>query len=148
MSYSEKTKIVVQYVYMYLSCLSLCNVFYQDKCQQSNQPCCFLLLICYMFYNFKHQKRKSTLDLFLSLPVKQREVINFAKGGNLIASLCKIGYFPHRHFYCTNFGTFTAVHFRISFASHLKGHLLFNHNFLHRPQLSHIKIGPQCRMFS
>ena len=30
--------------------------------------------------------------------MKQREVTNFAKGGNLIASLCKIGYFPHRMF--------------------------------------------------
>ena len=35
---------------------------------------------------------------FLSSPLKQREVTNFAKGGNLIASLCKIGYFPHRMF--------------------------------------------------
>ena len=26
------------------------------------------------------------------------EVTNFAKGGNLIASLCKIGYFPHSMF--------------------------------------------------
>ena len=29
---------------------------------------------------------------------KGREVTNFAKGGNLIASLYKIGYFPHRIF--------------------------------------------------
>ena len=28
--------------------------------------------------------------------MKQTEVTNFAKGGNLFASLCKIGYFPHR----------------------------------------------------
>ena len=31
-------------------------------------------------------------------PVKQTEVTNFAKGGNLTASLCKIGYFPRRIF--------------------------------------------------
>ena len=30
--------------------------------------------------------------------MKQREVTNFANRGNLIASLCKIGYFPHRIF--------------------------------------------------
>ena len=30
--------------------------------------------------------------------MKQREVTNFAKGGNLIASLCKIGYFLYRMF--------------------------------------------------
>ena len=45
---------------------------------------------------FEHQKRKNILNLFLSSPFKKREVTNFAKGGNLIASLCKIGYFPHR----------------------------------------------------
>ena len=30
--------------------------------------------------------------------MKQKEVTNFAKGGNFIASHCKIGYFPHRIF--------------------------------------------------
>ena len=30
--------------------------------------------------------------------MKQKEVTNSAKGGNLIASLCKIGYFPHKIF--------------------------------------------------
>ena len=30
--------------------------------------------------------------------MKQTEGTNFAKGGNLIASLCKTGYFPHRIF--------------------------------------------------
>ena len=30
--------------------------------------------------------------------MKQREVTDFAKGGNLIASLCKIRYFSHRNF--------------------------------------------------
>ena len=30
--------------------------------------------------------------------MKQGDVTNFAKGGNLIASLCKVGYLPHRMF--------------------------------------------------
>ena len=41
------------------------------------------------------KKEKTPWIYFLSSPLKQREVTNFAKGGNLIASLCKIGYFPH-----------------------------------------------------
>ena len=35
----------------------------------------------------KNQKRKNILNFFLSSPVKQREVTNFAKGDNLIAPL-------------------------------------------------------------
>ena len=40
------------------------------------------------------KKERTPCIYFLSSPVKQREVTNFAKWGNLIASLCKIGYFP------------------------------------------------------
>ena len=59
----------------------------------------------------KKKKKKNTLNLFSLLSseakgsnqfCKGRQVTNFAKGGNyyiaLIASLCKIGYFPHRIF--------------------------------------------------
>ena len=35
---------------------------------------------------------------FLSSLLKQREVTNFANGGNLTPALCKTGYFPHRIF--------------------------------------------------
>ena len=41
---------------------------------------------------FRIPKKKNTLNLFSIL------TINFAKGGNLIASLCNIGYFPQRIF--------------------------------------------------
>ena len=43
----------------------------------------------------KTKKERTPWIYFLSSQLKQREVINFAKGGNLIASLCKFGYFPH-----------------------------------------------------
>ena len=39
------------------------------------------------------KKKEHPKFIFLSSSLKQREVTNFAKGGNLIASLCKIGYF-------------------------------------------------------
>ena len=60
----------------------------------------------------KIKKERTPLIYFLSSPLKQREVTNFAKGDNLIASLGKIGYFPNiillfffskLKFYCTNF---------------------------------------------
>ena len=51
---------------------------------------------CSKISNIKKERTPSIY--FLSSPFKQREVTNFAKGGNLIASLCKIGYFPHRMF--------------------------------------------------
>ena len=41
------------------------------------------------------KKERTPLIYSCSSPLKQREVTNFAKGGNLLASLCKIGYFPH-----------------------------------------------------
>ena len=44
------------------------------------------------------EKERTPSIYFLSSPFKQREVTNFAKGGNLIASFCKNGYFPHRMF--------------------------------------------------
>ena len=47
---------------------------------------------------FPTPKKNEQPIYFLSSPLKQREVTNFAKGGNLIACLCKIGYFPHRSF--------------------------------------------------
>ena len=58
------------------------------------------------------KKERKTLINFLCSSVKQREVTNFAKGGNLIASLFKIGYIPTAYlvfsfsklrFYCMNF---------------------------------------------
>ena len=66
-------------------------------------------------------EKENTLNLFSLLTTQAKGLTNFAKGGNytnftnggnLIASLCKIGYFPHRilmysfsklRFYCTNF---------------------------------------------
>ena len=51
---------------------------------------------CSKILNTKNEKTPQIN--FLSSPVKQKEVTNFAKGGNLIASLCKIGYFSHRFF--------------------------------------------------
>ena len=47
---------------------------------------------------FRTPKKERTPFYFLSSPVKQWEVTMFAKGDNLIASLSKIGYFPHRIF--------------------------------------------------
>ena len=44
------------------------------------------------------KKKENTLNLFSLLTREANEVTNFAKGGNLIVSLCKIGYFPHRIF--------------------------------------------------
>ena len=44
------------------------------------------------------KKERTPKVCFLSSPIKQREVTDFAKGGNLIASLCKIGYVPQRIF--------------------------------------------------
>ena len=41
------------------------------------------------------KKERTPWIYFLSSQLKHREVTNFAKGGNLIASLCKIGYFPY-----------------------------------------------------
>ena len=47
---------------------------------------------------FRTPKKERTPQIyFLSSPVKQMEVTKFAKGGNLMASLCKTGYFSHRH---------------------------------------------------
>ena len=51
---------------------------------------------CFKILNIKKERTPSIHFLFS--PFKQREVTNFAKGGNLIASLCKIGNFPHRMF--------------------------------------------------
>ena len=51
---------------------------------------------CSKLSNTKKERTPSVY--FLSSPLKQREVTNFAKGGSLIAALCKIGYFPHRIF--------------------------------------------------
>ena len=50
------------------------------------------------------KKQKNTLNVFSSLSVEakgsnkfcKRRQLNFAKEGNLIVSLCEIGYFPHR----------------------------------------------------
>ena len=57
----------------------------------------WLLQVCTSnVLKFRTSKKKEHPQ-FLSSPFKQREVTNFAKGGNLIASLCKIA-FPHRMF--------------------------------------------------
>ena len=57
--------------------------------------------------------RVNSLKFRTSKKKEHMEVTNFAKGGNLIASLCKIGYlsdteflvfsFSKLRFYCTNF---------------------------------------------
>ena len=44
------------------------------------------------------KKKEHPKFIFSPDQFKQREVTNSAKGGNLIASHCKIGYFPHKIF--------------------------------------------------
>ena len=63
----------------------------------------------------KFRTNKNTFSLIYDLfsPTSQWDEANFAKGGNLIASLCKLSSFPQRIYHEINFPNFEDVHAKI-----------------------------------